>query len=329
MMDEPNARSLHAGVIPRTGGLALLFGILVALAIALALGAWAESGESPGARAEADAWPWLLAALLPVALVSLLDDRGGVRPRYRFLAHLTAGGVLYAGGLGWTHLELPGLTLALDPVFAVPLTLLLVVWMTNLYNFMDGMDGLAGGMAVFGFGALAVLGWRAGDPSFALAGASIAAAAAGFLTANVPPARLFLGDLGSTSLGLLAVSLALLGNARGLFPLWVAGLVFSPFILDATVTLIRRGLRGERLWEAHRSHHYQRLVLAGWSQRRVMVRAWILMAACAVCAILAPRLPIADQWLLLAAWGAIYGAIGYRVELAERLAWIPEERRGS
>ena len=328
-MDEPNARSLHAGAIPRTGGLARLFGILIALALALALGVGAAAGESPGTRAEADAWPWLLAALLPVTVVSLLDDRGGVRPRYRFLAHLMAGGVLYAGGLGWTHLELPGLTLALDPVFAVPLTLLLVVWMTNLYNFMDGMDGLAGGMAVFGFGALAVLGWRGGDPGFALASASIAAAAAGFLTANVPPARLFLGDLGSTSLGLLAVSLALLGNARGLFPLWVAGLVFSPFILDATVTLIRRGLRGERLWEAHRSHHYQRLVLAGWSQRRVMVRAWILMAACAVCAILAPRLPIADQWLLLAAWGAIYGAIGYRVELAERLAWIPEERRGS
>lgn len=328
-MDEPNARSLHAGAIPRTGGLALLFGILAALALALALGAWASAGESPGARADVDAWPWILAALLPVAVVSLFDDRGGVQPRYRLVAHLMAGAVLFAGGLGWSHLDLPGLTLALGPVFALPLTLLLVVWMTNLYNFMDGMDGLAGGMAAFGFGALAVLGWRGGDPGFALASASIAAAAAGFLTANVPPARLFLGDLGSTSLGLLAVGLALLGSSRGLFPLWVAGLAFSPFILDATATLIRRALRGERLWEAHRSHHYQRLVLAGWSQRRVMVRAWILMAACAACAVLAPRLPTADQWLLLAAWGGIYGAIGYRVELAERLARIPEERRGS
>ena len=329
MMDEPNARSLHGGAIPRTGGLALLLGLAVALVVAVALGDWPVAAGDTGAHAESGAWPWVLAALLPVAAVSLIDDRGGVRPRYRLLAHLAAGAILVAGGLGWSRLDLPGLTLALGPMLASLMTLLLVVWMTNLYNFMDGMDGLAGGMAVFGFGALAVLGWQGGDPSFALACASITAAAAGFLTANFPPARLFLGDLGSTSLGLLAVALALLGNARGLFPLWVAGLAFSPFILDATTTLIRRAYRGERLWEAHRSHHYQRLVLAGWSQRSVMLRAWALMAACALCAVLAPSLPAADQWLLLAAWGAIYGAIGYRVGLAERLAQTPEGRRGS
>lgn len=328
MLDEANHRSLHAGAIPRTGGLALLLGILVALAFALALGAWPGAAGDPGASTGFGAWLWILVALLPVAVISLLDDRGGVRPRYRLVAHLTAGGILVVGGLGWVHLELPGLTLVLGPVFTLPLTLLLVVWMTNLYNFMDGMDGLAGGMAVFGFGALAVLGWRGGDPSYALACANIAMAAAGFLTANFPPARLFLGDLGSTSLGLLAVALALFGNARGLFPLWVAGLAFSPFILDATATLIRRAFRGERLWEAHRSHHYQRLVLAGWSQQRVMIRAWLLMAACAVCAVVAPGLPTADQWLLLAAWGGIFAATGYRVRLAERLAQAPEAWRG-
>ena len=328
MLDRPNARSLHAGAIPRTGGLALLLGILVALALVMVPETWPTGAVEPGAGAETGAWYWVLAALLPVAVVSLLDDRGEVRPRYRLVAHLAAGTLMFAGGLGWARLDLPGLTLALEPMLALPLTLLLVVWMTNLYNFMDGMDGLAGGMAVFGFGALAVLGWRGGDADFGLACATIAAAAAGFLTANIPPARLFLGDLGSTSLGLLAVGLALLGNARGLFPLWVAGLAFSPFILDATATLIRRAFQGERLWEAHRSHHYQRLVLAGWSQQRVLIRAWILMAACAVCAVLAPSLPTADQWLLIAAWGAIYAATAYRVRLAERLAQAPEGRRG-
>ncbi|MGB7550014.1 MAG: glycosyl transferase, partial [Chromatiaceae bacterium] len=256
----------------------------------------------------------------PVAAISLLDDGGEVRPRYRLASHLGAGVLLMAGGLGWSRLDLPGLTLNLGAILAVCLTLLLVVWMINLYNFMDGMDGLAGGMAIFGFGALATLGWRGDELAYAMTCASIAATAGGFLTANFPPARLFLGDLGSTSLGLLAAALALQGSALGLFPLWVAGLAFSPFILDATATLVRRAFRGDRLWQAHRSHHYQRLVLAGWSHRRVMLRAWALMAACAACAVAAPGLTTPDQWLLLAGWAAIYALIGYRVRLVERLA---------
>ena len=308
MIDEPNARSLHTGAIPRTGGFALLAGLSAA-------GLLAPTGLHP-----AGVWAWILLALLPVAAISLLDDRGEVRPRYRLAAHLGAGALLMAGGLGWSRLDLPGLTLNLGMFPTVCLTLLLVVWMINLYNFMDGMDGLAGGMAVFGFGALAVLGWRGDELAYALTCASIAATAGGFLTANFPPARLFLGDLGSTSLGLLAAALALQGSALGLFPLWVAGLAFSPFILDATTTLVRRALRREPLWQAHRSHHYQRLVLAGWSHRRVMLRAWALMAACAACAVAAPGLTPPDQWLLLASWAGIYALIGYRVRLVERLA---------
>lgn len=308
MIDEPNARSLHTGAIPRTGGFALLAGLAAA-------GLLAPTGLYP-----AGSETWILLALLPVAAISLLDDGGEVRPRYRLASHLGAGVLLMAGGLGWSRLDLPGLTLNLGAILAVCLTLLLVVWMINLYNFMDGMDGLAGGMAIFGFGALATLGWRGDELAYAMTCASIAATAGGFLTANFPPARLFLGDLGSTSLGLLAAALALQGSALGLFPLWVAGLAFSPFILDATATLVRRAFRGDRLWQAHRSHHYQRLVLAGWSHRRVMLRAWALMAACAACAVAAPGLTTPDQWLLLAGWAAIYALIGYRVRLVERLA---------
>jgi UDP-N-acetylmuramyl pentapeptide phosphotransferase/UDP-N-acetylglucosamine-1-phosphate transferase len=173
-------------------------------------------------------------------------------------------------------------------------------------------------MAICGFGALATLGWQGGDPGYALTCASIAAVAGGFLTANFPPARLFLGDLGSTMLGLLAAALALQGNRSGLFPLWIAGLAFSPFILDATSTLVCRALRGEPLWQAHRSHHYQRLILAGWSHRRVMLRAWGLMLACAACAVAAPGLTPPDQWLLLGGWAGIYILIGYKVRLVER-----------
>src|SRR5690606_5547729 len=97
----------------------------------------------------------------------------------------------------------------------------------------------------------------------------IASAAAGFLVWNFPPARIFMGDTGSSALGLIAGALSLLGDRRGLFPLWVALLVFSPFLLDATVTLIRRAGRRERFWEAHRSHYYQRLALR-WGHRKTV-----------------------------------------------------------
>jgi len=177
---------------------------------------------------------------------------------------------------------------------------------------------LNGGMAVSGFSALALLSWQGGDPLLTLLAASIAAAALGFLTGNVPPARIFLGDVGAASLGLLAAGLSLWGSQREVFPLWAAALAFSPFIVDATWTLVTRLQRGERLWEAHRSHHYQRLVLAGWSRRDTLLRSYALMTAAALSAVAAPRLPTAEQWLLLTAWATLYVLIHQRVALVER-----------
>ncbi|HYN79146.1 MAG TPA: glycosyltransferase family 4 protein [Lamprocystis sp. (in: g-proteobacteria)] len=312
LLDHPNERSLHAAPVPRSGGLAVLAGLIAAVALG-----WI-AGLTP------DQLPWVTAGALPVAAISLLDDLGQVSRRLRFAVHLGAGLILAAGGLVWGALDLPGgLPEGLGgPIWRFPapvawlVTVLFVVWMINLYNFMDGMDGFAGGMAVFGFGALAVLGWQGGDPAFALVAAGIAAAA-GFLTSNFPPARLFLGDLGSSTLGLFAAALSLWGASTGLFPLWVAWLAFSPFIVDATWTLGRRMLRGERVWEAHRSHHYQRLVLAGWGHRKTVLRAYVLMAGTTACAVAAPDLPASEQWLLLLAWAAIYVLIHVRVRLAE------------
>ncbi|MGE5153062.1 MAG: MraY family glycosyltransferase [Bdellovibrio bacteriovorus] len=308
LLDHPNERSLHQSPVPRSGGVGVLVGLTLPLVVATA----AQGLEA------AQVWLGLAAAL--VAAVSLWDDFGHVSRRLRLIVHGAAALLLVTGGMVWDRLDLPGLDWGLPSALGLGLTILYAVWMINLYNFMDGMDGFAGGMGLFGFGALAVLGWQGGEPVFGLVAACTAAACAGFLTSNFPPARIFLGDLGSSTLGLLAAGLSLWGQRRGLFPLWAAWLAFSPFIVDATWTLLRRLARGERIWEPHRSHNYQRLVLAGWGHRKTVLRGYLVMAAAAACAVAAPSLPVRDQWALLLGWAAIYALIGVRVRLVERQA---------
>jgi len=273
-MDHPNARSLHETPTPRIGGLGILAGVAVAAV-------W---------LADAPLLPVTLAAFALAAL-SLLDDVRGLPVALRFLAHfVAAAGCLLALGLtGWA---LVGAVLA-------------VVWMTNLYNFMDGADGLAGGMAAIGFAALALAAWLGGAPGLAALCAAIAAAALAFLRFNFPPARLFMGDAGSIPLGFLAAGLGILGVQQSLWPWLFPLLVFSPFIVDASVTLARRGLRGEKIWQAHRSHYYQRVVLLGASHRQLALAAYMLMLASAALAFTLLLLPQFTGWLL-ALWAVLY-----------------------
>jgi UDP-N-acetylmuramyl pentapeptide phosphotransferase/UDP-N-acetylglucosamine-1-phosphate transferase len=187
--------------------------------------------------------------------------------------------------------------------------LLFLVWMINLYNFMDGMDGFAAGMSVIGFGTFAILGWQAGQTETALGYAMVAAACAGFLLFNFPPARLFMGDVGSTVLGLLAGVAILQSHHNGLLPAWLGILVFSPFIVDATVTLALRMVRREPFWKAHRSHCYQRLALAGWGHRRTVLAEYVLMLACCGSALAGATLSPKGQALIIAFWALVYTAL--------------------
>lgn len=311
ILDYPNARSLHQSPTPRTGGLALLAGVVVGLLPWLILSAWFDHRLDVRLLA-------LLGAAGLVGLVAFLDDWREQPRRHRLLAHSLAALTLILLGLRWNTLGLPGWDLPLPLWLVWPLSLLFIVWMINLYNFMDGMDGFAASMAACGFGSLAVLGVLGGDWAFVLPNGLLVAASLGFLTVNFPPARLFMGDLGSSVLGLFAAGLSLWGAQQGLFPLWAAWLAFSPFIVDATWTLLNRALRGERVWEAHRTHHYQRLVLAGWSHRQTLMRALVLMLAAAACAVAVPRLAVMDQWSVLLGWTGIYLLIHWRVRLLER-----------
>lgn len=297
VLDHPNERSLHTTPLSRTGGLAILAGALTGVAVIIAL---------LGVRPEISG---IAGGALVVGIVSFIDDRSHVPVAARLTAHLVAGALLIGGGLGPESLGLPGVELDLPMIAKVLLGLAFIVWMINLYNFMDGMDGFAGGMALIGLGTLGVLGYVAGDHYYALVCWTIAAAAGGFLVWNFPPARIFMGDTGASVLGLVVAALSLLGDRLGLFPFWMALLVFSPFIVDATVTLIRRAIRGERIWQAHRSHYYQRLVQLGWGHRKTVIAEYALMAGCAVTAVGLLRASPETQWAGIAVWGVIYAVL--------------------
>ena len=284
-LDQPNERSLHERPVPRTGGIAVLAGI--AGAVVLLKGAY-----------------WLpLALALVLAALSLVDDLRDMPTPVRLIAHLTAAAVLVGSALWPAH------------PLEVVLLVLAITWITNLYNFMDGSDGLAGGMALIGFGTYALAAYVAGDAVLAALCVAVAAAAAAFLVHNFPPARIFLGDVGSIPLGFLAGGLGLLGWGKGLWPLWFPVLVFGPFIGDATFTLLRRLARRERVWQAHRDHYYQRLVRMGFGHRGTAVVGYLVMAACAAVAFFGRTEPPIIQILAFLAAAAGLGIIAAWVDL--------------
>ena len=283
VQDIPNERSLHDKPVPRSGGIALMAGMLCGWALVMQPWVW-----------------WIVIPVLGLFALSLLDDLHGLSAGMRLAGHFIAALAAISGA---------GVPL----LWFVPV-LLFIVWMTNLYNFMDGSDGLAGGMALLGFGGYGIGAWLAGDQEFALLNFSVAAAAAGFLLFNFHPARIFMGDSGSIPLGFLAATLGVSGWLAGYWPLWFPLLAFSPFVADATVTLLKRAQRGEKLAQAHRSHYYQRLIQMGWGHRNTALAEYVLMLLASVSALCGMSLSNAAQGYLLLAWVIVYLAIMWRID---------------
>jgi UDP-N-acetylmuramyl pentapeptide phosphotransferase/UDP-N-acetylglucosamine-1-phosphate transferase len=286
IIDHPGERSLHSTATPRFGGIGLVAG---AIPVILHFG-------TPEIRL-------LAVAAVALAVVSLVDDLKNLPVAVRLPCHLAAAALAVV--VAWPDGVHPGaaaLAIAAGAVLAI-------AWMTNLFNFMDGADGLAGGMALIGFAAFALAAFRGGEVAIACASLALSAASAGFLAFNFPPARVFLGDAGSIPLGFLVGALGALGAARNVWPWWFPVLVFSPFIVDATVTLGRRMARGERFLQAHRVHYYQRLVLGGWSHRRLAAAQWILMLAVAASAIFALEQQAPGQVAIISSWVIAYAVL--------------------
>ncbi|HXT66018.1 MAG TPA: glycosyltransferase family 4 protein [Nitrospiraceae bacterium] len=318
LLDHPNERSLHDIPIPRTGGVAIVGSLFLGLIAARALG-FLEMSEGLSWFRWVYLENWILGMTILLGLVSFMDDRGRVPVWFRLGCQFSASAILALGaGLVLPAIEIPLLGTIELRWLGGPLTILLFIWVTNLYNFMDGMDGFAGGMTVIGCGLLGYLGWQAHHPVISFIATLQAAAAAGFLVHNFPPAKIFMGDVGSVSTGFLAAALIVLGCRDGVFDLWVPLIVFSPFIVDATVTLVRRALHHEKVWQAHRDHYYQRLVLSGWGHRRTVLAEYGVMALCGGLALFYQY--ASEEWRLvvLGAWGMVFLSLAFAVRGVEQ-----------
>ena len=314
-IDYPNDRSLHIEPTPRSGGVAILASVMIGLAVVAVGYSFEPQPMEFLPKGFASSSFWIVGSIALVTFVSFLDDRTGLPIGIR-LAVQTIAAVLVVWVVGLTvqTLPIPALKTVELGWFAVPVSVLFLLWMTNLYNFMDGMDGFAGGMTTLGFGFLAYFGWRAGHPFMLLTATVVAMTALGFLIHNFPPARIFMGDVGSIPLGFTGGTLMLLGLRDGLFDFWVPILIFSPFILDATVTVLRRAWQRQRIWEAHRDHYYQRLVLSGWSHRQTVLAEYGIMALCGGLAVLYQEASEMWRLVILGCWGMLFLSLALAVE---------------
>ena len=272
IIDIPNERSSHQAPTPRGGGLAVIIVILVTW------GLWVGNAIVT--------FQWLFIATVFIGLISWIDDLKGLSAAVRLLTHFIAVGIIF-WLMPFSSLYFHGiLPLWLDNFIAA----ILWVWFINLFNFMDGIDGITSvESSGIGLGVFLLMLFGAIQIDQGILGLLIAAAMLGFLWWNWPPAKVFLGDVGSVPLGFLLgwLLLEILSS-----PVWVAALILPLYyVADATITHNRRGFRGEKVWQAHREHYYQQATGRGFSHARVssmIASVNILLIALAVLSVTQP-----------------------------------------
>jgi Fuc2NAc and GlcNAc transferase len=301
LIDGVNARGSHSVATPRGGGASIVIVSLVGFAVA-----------TVGFGLPVPYLVGLLGGGVLIGSIGWLDDHGHVPPLVRLAAHF-AGAIWAVAWIGALPLDVLGFWPADWELAARAVSVIIIVWMVNLYNFMDGIDGLAGGeAAAVAFGG-AILLWLGGaGPELLVAPVILGAAALGFLYWNWPPAKIFMGDASS---GFLGFALAALGVVAGQAKpaVGIAWFVLlGVFVVDATITLLRRLIRGRRVHEAHRSHAYQRIARRAGRHLPVTLGAlaitllWLFPLGCLIALHRIAPIP----GILLAAGPLLVAAIG-------------------
>ncbi len=263
LLDVPGHRSSHKKPTPTMGGLAIVIAFFLGILIArLAPAQW-----------EMPQWfGWFVAGAALVALVGLIDDLKGLPILLRLFLYLVAAGFMIAGGIHLRAIDISPLGRINLGVFGIPITVFWVIAIVSFYNFMDGIDGLAAGVGVIVAGFLAYIAWSLGNSDILVLGLLLGGSCVGFLWHNFPPAKIFMGDVGSTFIGYVLAVLALIGNqsgGSGYIPLFVSVLLLGAFLFDTIVTLGRRMMKREKWYLSHREHYYQKMTNLGLSHRQV------------------------------------------------------------
>ena len=306
-LDHPGDKSSHHRPVPKSGGYAIVIGILAAIGLA---GGFGNRDVAV-----------IITAVVALAVLAAVDEAKSL-PRFgRFVVQIiVAGAVAYGGGVILQQVLLPfGVRVAFGALSAIAA----VVWIAgliNAYNFMDGLNGMAAVEGIVGGSALAVLFAWVGDPAGMVVAVAIAGACAGFLPWNLPSGSIFMGDVGSASLGFLFAVLSLRLSNQGV-PLVVAALPLLPFLFDSSVTVLLRALRGERFFATrHRSHFYQRLNGTGYSHAHVTMVYGLMALISSAVALMYTSLTETTKAMML------IGLLGLHVALA---SWVmAREHRG-
>ncbi len=276
LLDVPNVRSSHSVPKPRLGGVAIVLAFYCSSATLLIAGI----NPFPGIRMAVG----VLSAGAVIACIGLADDLRGLDARVKLITQVAAGAIVISSGVVLDQLHIPLLGSLELGAMSVPLTLLWIVGFINIYNFIDGIDGLAAGVGMIAAVFSLLVGVLTGATFLAPLYAIIAGSSLGFLRYNFPPARIFMGDTGSTFIGFVFATLSVIGAGAGI-PVFVTVLLLGGVIADAVLTLIRRVVKRERLLAPHRTHYYQRLTSLGLSHKQVTLLEYLVAVLLGVSAL--------------------------------------------
>ncbi len=278
LLDIPNVRSSHTIPKPRLGGVALTVSFYVSCATLFLV----ELRPFPSSMMATG----ILAGGAIIALLGLYDDLRGLDARMKLLAQLAICSIVIATGVVMEELTLPLIGTIDLGAFSVPFTIIWILGIINFYNFIDGIDGLAAGTGMIASSFLILVGGMAGAPMLGGVYAILAGSCLGFLRYNFPPARIFMGDMGSTFIGYSFAVLSVMGSKVGI-PAFLTILLLGAVLGDAALTLIRRIVRREKVLSPHRTHYYQRLTTLGLSHKQVTLLEYLIAVLLGVSALLA------------------------------------------
>lgn len=306
-VDVPNARSSHETPKPRFGGIAIVAAFVVVYAALLA----AKTGVGEFA-------PLVVGGAIVFA-VGVVDDRRSLSVFWRFAAQGVAIAIVVGTGHVVDHIYIPMVgTLSLGPA-AVPFTVLFIATGINFYNFIDGIDGLAAGSAFIVAGFVAAIAGMLGHAPLTLLCLAIAGGTLGFLQFNLPPSRLFMGDSGSTFLGFFFACIAVIGNGlEPQLPFFIPVLILSSLYLDAGLTLVRRAIRGERIFKPHHTHYYQRLLSLGMNHKQVTFLEYGVTVLLGVSALVFVKAGGLFPIFLTVCWVVIFAGLILKIQGLER-----------